>query len=126
MRQKQIGLIATLAILIVFIAVGFFVSRYPVSEVHGQETPASMRVLLERLRARMETDPAFSISIQFVNPPIPGEPTWQVPGPLSETGSSRRFGEIGDDYVCFLEQGQTFNDSVCIAYTNIMMVIFRN
>jgi hypothetical protein len=114
-------------VVIAVIAVALFVSRTPlVGEVQAQETPVTMRSLLERLRARMDSDPSFTVSIHFVNPPIPGEPAWAIPIVLSEEGSSRRFGEIGDDYVCFLEQGQTFNNSVCVLYTNISMVVYQN
>lgn len=124
MRTNRVLLVVIPIILVAIVGIALFVSQTPVSQVQAQQTPMSMRSLLERLRARMDSDPAFTASIQFVNPLIPNEPAWVIPAPLSEEGSSRRFGEIGDDYVCFAELGQTFNDSVCVPYSNIMLVIF--
>jgi hypothetical protein len=99
----------------------------PVS-VAAQETTtpdATMQSLFERLKARMEDEPAFTINVWFNNPPVAGEPAWEIPSAL-DGGGSRRLGEIGADYVCFVEQGQTFNDSVCIPYTNIRMLTYAN
>jgi hypothetical protein len=98
------------------------------SAVSAQETStpeATMRALFERLQARMEGNADFTIDVWFISPPTPGEPSWQIPGQL-DGGASRRLGEIGDEYVCFIEQGQTFNDSVCIPYSNIRMLTYPN
>jgi hypothetical protein len=120
--------IALVVIMALFIAALLLAGMRPsASGVQAQETPASnMSGLLERLRSRMEADSTFSFSVHFVNPPIAGEPSWEIPEALSEAGARRTLGEIGDDYVCFVEQGQTFDDSVCIPYSNIKMLVYAN
>lgn len=128
MNQSRVMLIVVpVLVVIAVIAAALFVTRMPpVGQVSAQETPGTMRALIERLRARMDSDPAFVVTFQFIDPPIPEQIQWVVPGALTEEGSSRRINEIGDDYVCFLEQGTSFNNSVCVTYTNISLVIYSN
>lgn len=126
MKRYQIGAILALVLLIGGAAIFLLPRETLPTTVQAQETPASMRTLIERLRARMEADANFTASFQFMSPPVPGEPMWIIPAALTEPGSMRRLGEIGSDYVCFTEVGQTFNDSICIPYSNITMVIYQN
>lgn len=126
MRVNRATLIIIPVILVAFAAIALFATQTPVREASAQETPVSMRSLLERLRARMDADPNFVVTVQFFDPPVPESNQWIIPSTLTEEGSSRRFGEIGDDYVCFAEVGASFNNSVCVLYSNISMVIYSN
>ena len=126
MRINRASLIIIPVILVAFAGIALFATQTPAREASAQEPPMSMRSLLERLRARIDADPNFVITVQFFDPPVPDTNQWIIPSTLTEEGSSRRIGEIGDDYVCFAETGTTFNNSVCILYSNISMVIYSN
>ena len=126
-RVRRIIMGLTMVLALLFAAALLAGAPLSTSDVQAQETPASnMRGLLERLRSRVEADASFSFDVHFISPPIPGEPSWEIPAALSEAGARRTVGEIGDDYVCFVENGQTFNDSVCIPFTNIKMLVYSN
>lgn len=127
MNRNQFSLLL-LALMTGILAMLLYTRVDTLDAVSAQETStpgATMRSLFERLQARMEDNPDFTFDVWFVSPPTPGEPLWEIPGPL-DGGGSRSLGEIGDEYVCFIEQGQTFNDSICFPYSNIRMVTFPN
>jgi hypothetical protein len=126
MRINRVSLIIIPVILVAFAGIAFFATQTPARHASAQDTSLSTRSLLERLRARMDADPNFIVTIQFFDPPVPDTNQWIIPSTLTEEGSSRRFGEIGEDYVCFAEVGSTFNNSVCVLYSNISMVIYSN
>ncbi|HLU09326.1 MAG TPA: hypothetical protein VK003_06640 [Oceanobacillus sp.] len=126
MKTNRVSLIIIPVVLIAFIAVALFATQTPARDANAQDTSLSMRSLLERLRARMDADPNFLVTVQFFDPPVPETNQWIIPSNLTEEGSTRRFGEIGDEYVCFAEVGPSFNNSVCVLYSNISMVIYSN
>lgn len=127
-------LIAVVVILVLLGGVGIVVlttrnaaeTIIPATVQAQQASSNSMQTMLERLKARMQSDPAYIVNFQFINPPIPGEPAWDIPAVLTEPGSTRTLGDIGSDYVCFIELGQSFNNSVCIPFSNVKMVIYPN
>lgn len=119
-----------LAILVIVAVGGVLYANLPTPSVAQAQdaatADATMSGLFQRLGARMDGGGDFSINVFFIQPPIPGEPAWQIPGVLTDGSASRQLGEIGDSYVCFIERGLTFNDSICIPYSNIRMVTFPN
>lgn len=119
-----------LAILVIAAVGGLLYANLPAPGValaqDAATAEATMSDLFQRLQARIDGNSDFSINVVFIQPLIPGEPAWQIPGVLTDGSASRQLGEIGDNYVCFIERGLTFNDSVCIPYSNIRMVTFPN
>lgn len=126
MKVNRATLVIIPVILVIFVGIALFATQTPARDAGAQQTAMSTRSLFERLRARMDGDPNFIITVQFFDPPVPETNQWIIPSTLTEEGSSRRLGEIGDDYVCFTEVGTTFNNSVCVLYNNISMVIYSN
>jgi hypothetical protein len=79
----------------------------------AQDTPSTMRALLERLNASGQP-----VTIQFAAPLVSGETTWTLP----DGRVNRAIADIGDDYICFSEPWNNDTRTRCTPFVNIVGV----
>ncbi len=91
-----------------------------VGSSRAQETPKrNLRALLEKL----EKDKR-GFTIEFVKPPLgASEAWWSIPKDLKDDKGHligrRLIREIGDDYICIDEPGQSVVFVTCIPFSNV-------
>jgi hypothetical protein len=81
----------------------------------AEETPASLRALLEGLR-----ESGAAVTIEFARPLISGETTWTLP----DESAGRRIGAVGGDFVCFSEPWNDTTRDRCTPIANIVSVVY--
>lgn len=106
-RHKNIVLLMALAAAALFTLT--LVSRPAAAQPPG----ATMRALLERLRASGQP-----VTVQFAVPLVSGEATWTLP----DARLNRTIADIGDDYICFSEPWNDETRTRCTPFFNIVGV----
>jgi hypothetical protein len=88
------------------------------------DSPSSMRTLLEELDERTETEEGFLIAIRFQTALVPDDDiVWVIPHRReNENDISRLISEIGDDYICFDVLGGNTRFIECTPFSNIVSI----
>lgn len=102
-------------ILLVMAAGLLFAASWVVRPATAQDSPSSLKALLEHLR-----DTQAAITIEFARPLVSGELIWSLP----DDAVQRRIGEVGGDYVCFSEPWNDTSKERCTPFSNIIGVSY--
>ena len=95
-----------------------------IAPVKATDTAQNMRALLEEWKQQADNGNG-TLSFEFNTPLIKGDDTWWfVPYTDQKAELERNIGDIGDDYVCFVERwGQNFDTVTrCTPFSNIAEV----
>jgi hypothetical protein len=112
-----------LPILLVSVAVGGLLVEQALNRpVHGQEGAFTLKVLLERLKAQMEDESGFLITLQFAVPLVEGENSWTIGSPTDENRTY--ISEVGNDYLCLTETSGAAVLTRCIPFSNIASISY--
>jgi hypothetical protein len=126
MSQRAAKIIAIILFSLVILVAAKGVST--MQSVQAQEKQNNtMRELLESLNSRIENESEFVVSIKFFQPLRDNnEFRWEIPYYSESLDTSRVFGEIGDNFVCFNETAGSSYVTLCTPYSNIISINYGN
>lgn len=115
-KQLFLFMLCFLGLLLLFPATAMMV------ELQSQSVNGNLKLLLESLNSRMQSEEGFLVTFQFNVPLVEEEKSWIV-GDINDP-YARHITEVGNDYICLQEIAGAAIFIRCIPFSNITSVSY--